>query len=366
MTSRRKRARDSSAHTSGHSSSESSYDDTVGHLEVAPGYLLNGRYTICSELGVGTFGKVFKCRDAKHGDTVAVKVVRNIERYRESARIEAGILSEVYAAQRRQRTDYIVKMYSSFEQAGHVCLVFEPLGVSLYDFIKRHQHRGFPMRAVLDIAQQLLGGVGFLHDMRLIHTDLKLENVLLSRSESALHTYADGSTCAVPVSTKIKLIDFGGATYDQERKSTCINTRQYRGPEVVLETGWSFPSDIWGVGCMVAETYAGDLLFATHDNLEHLALMERAVGAFPRSAEKSPLYRRYFSADRRVRTGDLSSASRAHVKRMPALESMFRRHYGDSESGIVELMHGLLCLDPCARWTASEALGFLADRPRRR
>ena len=42
------------------------------------------------------------------------------------------------------------------------------------------------------------------------------------------------------------MIDFGGATYDDDKKkSTIINTRQYRGPEVILEIGWSFPSDIW-------------------------------------------------------------------------------------------------------------------------
>lgn len=60
------------------------------------------------------------------------------------------------------------------------------------------------------------------------------------------------------------VIDFGGATYDDDRdKATIINTRQYRGPEVSLELGWSFPSDLWSVGCIIAEIYNGDLLFQT-------------------------------------------------------------------------------------------------------
>ncbi len=60
------------------------------------------------------------------------------------------------------------------------------------------------------------------------------------------------------------MIDFGGATYDSDaHRSTIVNTRQYRGPEVTLEVGWSFPSDIWSVGCLVAEVYCGDLLFET-------------------------------------------------------------------------------------------------------
>ncbi len=59
------------------------------------------------------------------------------------------------------------------------------------------------------------------------------------------------------------MIDFGGATYDDEHKTRIVNTRQYRAPEVVLESGWSFPSDLWGAGCILAEVFGGDLLFNT-------------------------------------------------------------------------------------------------------
>lgn len=59
------------------------------------------------------------------------------------------------------------------------------------------------------------------------------------------------------------MIDFGGATYDDESKSSIINTRQYRSPEVILGLGWSYPSDIWSAGCIIAELYLGELLFAT-------------------------------------------------------------------------------------------------------
>jgi serine/threonine protein kinase len=59
------------------------------------------------------------------------------------------------------------------------------------------------------------------------------------------------------------VIDFGGATYDSEKKSSVVNTRQYRAPEVILENGWSKPSDCWSIGCIIAELYQGELLFAT-------------------------------------------------------------------------------------------------------
>jgi serine/threonine protein kinase len=59
------------------------------------------------------------------------------------------------------------------------------------------------------------------------------------------------------------VIDFGGATFDNEHKSAIVNTRQYRGPEVTLELGWSYPSDIWSIGCIIGELYSGDLFFQT-------------------------------------------------------------------------------------------------------
>jgi len=59
------------------------------------------------------------------------------------------------------------------------------------------------------------------------------------------------------------VIDFGGATYDTDHKSSIVNTRQYRAPEVILGLGWSMPSDCWSIGCIAAELYHGELLFAT-------------------------------------------------------------------------------------------------------
>ena len=77
----------------------------------------------------------------------------------------------------------------------------------------------------------------------LVHTDLKPENILLLDANERNHR---GRT--IPASSRIKIIDFGGATYDDEKKSHVVNTRQYRAPEVILGTGWSMPSDIWSIG----------------------------------------------------------------------------------------------------------------------
>ena len=90
---------------------------------------------------MGTFGKVYQAHDTKHNTTVALKIIRSIDKYIDSAKIESEILSDIYKRQKKVSSALCVKMYSSFFFDDHYCLVFEPLGMSLYDFIKRNDHR---------------------------------------------------------------------------------------------------------------------------------------------------------------------------------------------------------------------------------
>ncbi|CAN0415897.1 unnamed protein product, partial [Laminaria digitata] len=99
--------------------------------------------------------------------------------------------------------------------------------------------------------------------MKLIHTDLKPENVLLKSWQEREVTLDNGDVIRVPANPRIKVIDFGGATYEHDSHASVVNTRQYRAPEVILGLRWLYPSDLWSVGCIIAELYLGDLLFAT-------------------------------------------------------------------------------------------------------
>lgn len=78
---------------------------------------------------------------------------------------------------------------------------------------------------------------------------------------------------------EIRLIDFGSATFEDEYHSSVVSTRHYRAPEIILNIGWSFPCDIWSIGCILVEFFTGDALFQTHDNLEHLAMMGSVCGS---------------------------------------------------------------------------------------
>lgn len=326
--------------------------------------MIDQRYEIVELLGKGTFGKVFKCRDQKYNDSVALKVVRNISKYIDSAKIEADILKNIFTQQEKSQRNHCVKMFSSFHYEGYYVMVFERLGLSLYDLIKKNDYKRFPMHVVKEVTRQLLQGIDFLHSINLIHTDLKLENILFVHNTLVTETVRQRDhsyEVFVPRNTRIKIIDFGGATYDDdEDKAGVINTRQYRGPEVTLELGWSFPSDIWSVACIIAEMYCGDLLFQTHEELEHLALMEKLCGAFPLSMLEESRYRyKYFDSAGKVQTAKLSDESMEYLKEFPRnLQEVFSLAPEDGVSGIIELVKDLLAIDPKQRINASRALTY--------
>ena len=372
---RRKRRKDNvSRHDKKYTSSDrstSSRDDSYGHFEGGKGTVIGGRYKIVKDVGLGTFGRVVQAIDldkidyrkydhkprSRHEktrleDTVAIKIVRRVKRYHESALIEADILRDVNERGGKGRSLCAI-MLKQFEFDGHCCLVFECLGRSLYDFMKTHGYKPFPLYCVVDFARQLLDALDFIHSFGLIHTDLKPENILLQSNRERSHRTADGSDQQVPESTSIKLIDFGGATYDTDKKSTIINTRQYRSPEVILGLGWSTPSDLWSSGCIIAELYKGDLLFPTHDNIEHLALIERVIGPFPLDMlSKAKTYGDAFDSQGLHRL-NLPLESQEHVHKMKPLEKIFK---DDQSTSLVKLLRQLLRIDPSVRITAHDAL----------
>jgi len=119
----------------------------------------------------------------------------------------------------------------------------------------------------------------------------------------------------LPACSSVRLVDFGGATWrDEPTEGSVVCTRQYRPPEVTLGVGWGHAVDLWSMGCILTELWTGELLFQTHDEVEHLALMERLLGALPPHmlrAAASASHR----MERNVRHGALRWPERAFDRR---------------------------------------------------
>ncbi|KAH0460578.1 hypothetical protein IEQ34_011241 [Dendrobium chrysotoxum] len=260
-------------------------DDREGHYVFDLGENLTPRYKILSKIGEGTFGRVLECWDREVREYVAIKVVRSLRKYRHAAMIEIDVLNNL--SKNDSEGSRCVQIRRWFDYRNHICIVCEKLGPSLYDFLRKNKYSPFPVELVREFGRQLLEAVAYMHDLRLIHTDLKPENILLVSSE-----YIKVPTCkrysqdeiqfrCLPKSSAIKLIDFGSTAFENHDHNSIVSTRHYRAPEIILGLGWHYPCDLWSVGCILVELCTGEALFQTHENLEHLAMMERVLGPLP-------------------------------------------------------------------------------------
>ena len=274
-------------------------DDDDGHYIIRINDMFANRFVIQKLLGQGTFGKVVACYDKINRETVAIKIIRNIPKYRDAAKIELRVLTTLKKFDNENR-NHCIHLRECLDFRGHICIVTDLLKISLYDFLENNKFIPYPGSHIQAISKQLIRSVTYFHDLNLIHTDLKPENILLHddsfqrkqlRSSTTIASYmflnvsGDKRRSDRPPkflrilnNPLIQIIDFGSAIFDDEYHSSIVCTRHYRAPEIVLGTGWSFPCDMWSVGCILVELVIGEPVFRTHDNLEHLAMIEKVTG----------------------------------------------------------------------------------------
>eukprot|EP01024_Parvocaulis_polyphysoides_P044152 TRINITY_DN405_c0_g2_i1.p1 TRINITY_DN405_c0_g2~~TRINITY_DN405_c0_g2_i1.p1 ORF type:complete len:650 (-),score=110.45 TRINITY_DN405_c0_g2_i1:424-2373(-) len=331
-----------------------------GHMKYKLGMSISQRFKIINKMGEGTFGQVFCCWDRIDQDFVALKVIRNVKKYRDAAMTELKVL-EAIKQNDRQGKWHCVSLSGWFERRGHVCMVFQKLGPSIFDFLKRNNYRGFPLQLIRSVMKQLLEAVAYMHELKLIHTDLKPENILLINDDYVKEEREEGSGIGkrVPVLDQVKVIDFGSATFDDDYHSTVVQTRHYRAPEVILGLGWTYPCDIWSVGCILYELIVGEALFQTRSNLEHLTMMEKILGKIPeimvRDCNESA--RKYFTRNNQL---DWPKKSSSAVRRLTSLRKLIRdrgdRSFAPFLNIICDLTERMLRYDPGHRITAKQAL----------
>uniref|UniRef100_A0A665UZA0 dual-specificity kinase n=1 Tax=Echeneis naucrates TaxID=173247 RepID=A0A665UZA0_ECHNA len=246
-------------------------------------------------------------------------------------------------------------MLDWFNYYGHVCISFELLSLSTFDFLKENNYLPYPISQIRHMAQQICRAACFLHDNKLTHTDLKPENILFVNSDYTLMYNAEKKCNERRIKdTAVRLIDFGSATFDHEHHSAVISTRHYRAPEVIMDLGWSHPCDVWSIGCILFEYYEGFTLFQTHDSKEHLAMMERIQGPIPQRMIQRSRKLKYFHCGR-LDWNECSKTGRYVKAKCKPLKKYMLSH-GTEHQLFFDLLERMLEYEPSKRISLSSAL----------
>ncbi|XP_064161930.1 SRSF protein kinase 1b isoform X1 [Anguilla rostrata] len=171
-----------------------------GYHHVKIGDLFNGRYHVIRKLGWGHFSTVWLAWDVQGKRFVAMKVVKSAEHYTETALDEIKLLRSVRNTDPGDPSrEKVVQLLDDFKISGvngtHVCMVFEVLGHHLLKWIIKSNYQGLPLPCVKSIIRQVLQGLDYLHSRcKIIHTDIKPENILLSVNEPYVRRLAAEAT----------------------------------------------------------------------------------------------------------------------------------------------------------------------------
>lgn len=218
------------------------------------------RWERLDRIGEGTYGVVFKGRDRVTGSTVALKKIRLDN---EEEGIPSTCIREISLLKELNHTN-VVRLHDVIHSDKRIYLVFEHLDLDLKKFLDTTPGRMDP-RLVKLFMWQMLQGISYCHSRRILHRDLKPQNLLIDNGQN-----------------QIKLADFGLArafgipvrAYTHE-----VVTLWYRAPEILLGTKtYSTPVDVWSIGCIFAEMANHRPLFPGDSEIDQLYKIFQVMG----------------------------------------------------------------------------------------
>ncbi|KAL9261605.1 Cyclin-dependent kinase G-2-like protein [Drosera capensis] len=222
-------------------------------------------YERVGKISEGAYGVVFKARDKKTREIVALKKLKLVGAEREG--FPVYFLREINCLMSFNHPSIVnvkeVVVDDSDVGFGNVFMAMEYMEYDLKALMEaRKQH--FSQSEVKCLMLQLLEGVKYLHDNWVIHRDLKTSNLLLNNS------------------CEVKICDFGMARqYGSPLKpyTSLVVTLWYRAPELLLGAKeYSTAVDMWSVGCIMAELLANKPLFEGKDEVDQLDKIFRLLG----------------------------------------------------------------------------------------
>ncbi|NWS67598.1 NEK11 kinase, partial [Crotophaga sulcirostris] len=254
------------------------FQETAKHVTVArfnsacSDAMIARRYVIQRKLGNGSFGCVYLVSDkkAKQGEELKVLKEMSVGDLKPNETVEANL-----EAQLLSKLDHpaIVKFYASFVERDSFCIITEYCEGGDLDFkIQECKESGkiFTQRQIIDWFIQLLFGVNYMHERRILHRDLKAKNIFLKNN-------------------LLKIGDFGVSRLlmgSCDLATTFTGTPYYMSPEALKHQGYNTKSDIWSLGCILYEMCCMNHAFTGHNFLS--VMLKIVEGDTPSLSDRYP------------------------------------------------------------------------------
>ncbi|XP_023672017.1 serine/threonine-protein kinase 36 isoform X2 [Paramormyrops kingsleyae] len=219
-------------------------------------------YHVLEMIGEGSFGRVYKGRKKFSGQVVALKFIPKVGRSEKELRS----LKREIDIMRDLRHPNVILLLDSFETEREVVVVTEHAEGEMFQILE--DDGSLPESQVRVIACQLVSALYYLHSHRILHRDMKPQNILLGKGG------------------RVKLCDFGFAR--AMSMSTLVltsikGTPLYMSPELVEEKPYDHTADLWSLGCILYELHTGAPPFYTNSIFQLVQLIIRDPVKWPES-----------------------------------------------------------------------------------
>jgi len=282
------------------------------------------KYEKLTTIGEGAYGVVLKARHKETDEIVAIKKFKEREGDDDEQNRKASV-REVKILKAMKHAN-IVEMKEAFRRRGTLYVVFEYMDKSVLDLLEANP-KGLEPETVRILIFQLASALEHCHRQNVIHRDIKPENLLVNQSDYGLRLCDFG--CARRLDNKSPLTDY-------------VATRWYRPPELLLcSNSYNTSVDLWGLGCIMGELTDGKPLFPGESDADQLCVIQRMIG--PLTAEQLQMRM------------EMSCFGQVQFPDGAAPQTLEKRYAGSMSPPQMELMKGVLAIDPASRTTAKAA-----------